>query len=784
LYQRSLIKVQNDGLRIRMRLIPELASLPWEYFLIKSHEGEITPGLDHPALDHRISIVRHEAISVPAQPFSATPHRRVVFAMASPEPYENYPKLDLAGEQTAIKERLNLVSGVKAEYYPDYDEAVDPYGITKERVNSILNEPADVFHFSGHGIYEPDGQNGNGSGQGLLVLADERNQADEVKSNVLGSILAQGQIRLVVLDACETGERDRFQQWSSVAMALLRVGIPAVVAMQFSVYDDLTKVFASKLYEYLVGGLDIDEAVTQGRKAVYLADSEERDWGAPVLYMRNSGGKLFPPVTDEQALLKVEQATQQDAARDEVLLGWLQKGALASPAQLEVLQQGGESLNLSHLDAVLLLQSAVASDQPPAFWVEQLRRSAKGSRKVNETGSKALEEELDQIIGKLGPRGELPPVPDKVRTLAWSPAVHPDSLTSQTAALALLAIDPENALDDIHKSLRKAPIADRRRRAQLIGILAEASHEISEELPKRRDNFRDRAAVWWWRVRWRIRRTRTRLVRWSLGGAFGAGLALAIWRALLAIFNARTMGTEFAIQSYWGFIIGLFTTVGMLLAAPFLLLDLDDLTPQEEKRRNRLALLLGAVGFSLANGLVMWLNGLGLTTNTLLLFLLSSFLAGGAIGIGLYKQPWSGWPDGIGEWFKRLALPALLLAVLQAPVMWETITRPEGGYLLDNAQWLIASIFESSEALVNKYSYYSLLNPIFDQCVPGILGQSCLACPDTSFFTGCFEQWLSILDAAVTGVVLIWGMMTGLHFPTTRLGRGWKKLMTRLGFLD
>jgi hypothetical protein len=785
LYQRSLIKVQNDGLRIRLRLIPELAFLPWEYFLIKAHEGEISQGLDHPALDHRISIVRHEAISIPAPPFSATPHRRVIFAMASPEPYEIYPKLDLAGEQTAIKERLNRVSGVKAEYYPDYDERGAPIGITKDWINSILGEPADVFHFSGHGIYEPDGQDGNGGGHGLLVMADENNQADEVQSNELGSLLARGQIRLVVLDACETGERDRFRQWSSVAMALLKVGIPAVVAMQFSVYDDLTKIFASKLYEYLVGGLDIDEAVTQGRRAVFFADSKERDWGAPVLYMRNSGGKIFPPVTDEKARLLAEKASQQDTARDEFLLGWLQRGALASSAQLDVLQRGGDTLNLSRLDAILLLQSALAADRVPTFWVEQLRKTGKDWLEVVDASPEILEEETDSAARQLGLTGQLPALPENVGALAWSAAVHPDNLTSETAALALLASDPENALTKIQMSVSRSPMADRRRRrARLIGRLAEASTKISQEIPKRLDNFQDRAAVWWWRARCRTRRTRTRLVRWILGGAFGAGLALAIWRGILAIINTRTMGTEFAIESYWGFIIGLFTTIGMVMASPLLLLDLDDLTPEQEKRRNRLAVLLGAVGFSLANGVVMWMNGLGISFLDLLAFLLTSFLAGLVIAIGLHKQPWVGWPEGGRKWLKRLLLPALLLALLQAPVLCQTITRPEGGYLLKNALWQVSTIFESSQRLENIYYYLSPLRSAFDACSPGELGVCCLNCPDVNPILGCFEQWLSILDAAVTGVVLIWGMMTGMHFPLTRIGKTWKALVSRLGLSD
>jgi hypothetical protein len=62
-------------------------------------------------------IVRHEAIFVPA-PFRASPNRRVIVAMASPEPYEKYPKLDLK-RANRNQGKIEEVNGVKAEYHPD-----------------------------------------------------------------------------------------------------------------------------------------------------------------------------------------------------------------------------------------------------------------------------------------------------------------------------------------------------------------------------------------------------------------------------------------------------------------------------------------------------------------------------------------------------------------------------------------------------------------------------------------------------------------------------------------
>lgn len=789
LYQSCYHQVQGqegNGLRIRLRLVRELAFLPWEYALVKLHSGEIVPG-DHLALDYRISIVRHEAISVPAAPFRASPNRRVIVAMASPEPYEKYPRLDLKKEQTAIKGKLREVNGVRAEYHPDFDLEREAKGITQDDIHEMLKESADIFHFSGHGDFKRDGgeEGGKQQGRGAVILANERNMADVVHADILSSLLSEGHIRLVVLDACESGERDPFRQWSSVAMALLRGGIPAVVAMQYSVYDDLIKLFATKLYEYLVPGLTIDEAVSQARLAIYRADSKARDWGAPVLYLRNSGGNIFPPVTDEQARLAAENSSDRDTTLSEVLMRWARMGAPASPLQIQTLKLGGDSLTLSPLDAVLLLRSAVETDQDTGHWVRQLRRvGMKWLESVQENPAQDADMSLAEKALGLDFVFHNPP-PQDIKTLEWSAVTHTfDSLTSQTAALALLAFDPELAIKKIRDALpeTKSGKSRRRQRTILFGALAEADEKVANNLPQELDRYQDRVAVWWWRAKKHIHRNRQLISRWTFGGALGAGLALAIFRALLAIINSQPMGTEFAINSYWGFIIGLGMTYAMILAVPLMLQDYQDISPSQLRRARGLAILLGAFGFCIANGFVAWMNGSGLSFNIFARFLAVAFLAGLGLSIGLMDQPVAGWKLGAANWAKRLILTAVLLAIVQLPVLAEAVLDADGAYILDNAEWLASSVIEPSEAISNKYSIYPAMQALFDQNIPIETGRACFeGQASTGLFANCFEQWLSILDAALVGVVLVIGITMGLHFPQTGLGAAWRKLISRLG---
>ena len=86
--------------------------------------------------------------------------------------------------------------------------------------------------------------------------------------------------------------------WSGVAPALVKAEIPAVLANQFTVRDDCAIAFSKHLYQSIVGGLPIEQAVAAGRIAAYNADTAGRDWGAAVLYLRASDGELFSGATE------------------------------------------------------------------------------------------------------------------------------------------------------------------------------------------------------------------------------------------------------------------------------------------------------------------------------------------------------------------------------------------------------------------------------------------------------------------------------------------------------
>jgi len=124
-------------------------------------------------------------------------------------------------------------------------------------------------------------------------------QADQLAVN-----LQSRGVRLAVLGACETGRRGAAGGWGGVADTLLRAGIPAVVAMQYAVWDEAALAFSRMLYQSLAAGLSLDQAVSAGRLAAYnLVEAERgdpvgvkfwRDWGVIVLYLRADQDFVLP----------------------------------------------------------------------------------------------------------------------------------------------------------------------------------------------------------------------------------------------------------------------------------------------------------------------------------------------------------------------------------------------------------------------------------------------------------------------------------------------------------
>ncbi|HVR98697.1 MAG TPA: CHAT domain-containing protein, partial [Thermoanaerobaculia bacterium] len=222
-------------------------------------------------------ILRHMRLPLATgSPPAASPLRLLV---VSSQP-RSMSHLSLEDERGKIDETLGRLPGVETVplYNPDIETLRDV----------LLQQEFHVCHFMGHGGFDAR------SGQGTLYFADSHGAPVPVTGSLLASHLAgHDSLRLVFLNACDTARTRSGAPFAGVATALLRAGLPAVLAMQRPIRDGSALELSRTVYRRLALGDPIDAAVTEGRLAIARGHGALLEWGTPVLFSRVEDGHLF-----------------------------------------------------------------------------------------------------------------------------------------------------------------------------------------------------------------------------------------------------------------------------------------------------------------------------------------------------------------------------------------------------------------------------------------------------------------------------------------------------------
>jgi hypothetical protein len=263
--------------------------LPWE-FIYDPRRAEYV------CLSRNTPLVRYLPLGQEIRPLTIAPPLRILGMIASPS---DCPPLDVAREREHIEESLRDLQE-KGIVRLDWLE-----GQTWRDLQREMRKEWHVFHFIGHGSTDAS------AGEGMITLADAAGRSDKLLASELGRLLAdQRSLRLVILNACEGARSTSNDVFSSVGAALVRRGVPAVLAMQHEISDAAAVEFSRTFYECVAEGVPIDTAATEARKAVSLHVSNGAEWGTPVLFMRSPDGVLFKG-SDSAEGLSSTSATEQ-----------------------------------------------------------------------------------------------------------------------------------------------------------------------------------------------------------------------------------------------------------------------------------------------------------------------------------------------------------------------------------------------------------------------------------------------------------------------------------------
>ncbi|HVR07215.1 MAG TPA: CHAT domain-containing protein [Thermoanaerobaculia bacterium] len=279
----AFVESQPDtGLRIRIEVDPslpesqEIGSLPWE--LIYRRETR-----EHLAAGFKTPVVRRLAVPGSTTPAPRLRTLRILAVSARPA---GAPRLDLEHEIGDLAAAWRKTPRVEVDVLEHASlSALDA---------KLRDKPFHVLHFMGHGGFEA------ATGAGYLLFEDGAGEPVRVDGVTLGEVLRERRalLRLVFLNACDTARLPRHRgqdPFSGVASALVMVGIPSVVAMQFPVSDQAALVFSRRFYQALASGLPVDSAAAAGRRAIQAGFPGSLEWATPALFMSAPDGQIVRP---------------------------------------------------------------------------------------------------------------------------------------------------------------------------------------------------------------------------------------------------------------------------------------------------------------------------------------------------------------------------------------------------------------------------------------------------------------------------------------------------------
>ena len=247
-------------------------NVPWELLYDRHNDNFL-------GMAPRTPIVRYIELGQPVAPLVVSGRLKVLVVMASPR-IPGLSHLKIQSEFKDLKKALTELAAVGRVEITELNHA------SIQSLQELLNAKVfHVIHFIGHGTFD------EARGEGSLLFEGPGRSRQDVSGAQLGIVLQSRRARLVVINSCDGAKADAKDPFSGVAQSLVQKGIPAVVAMQFSITDEAALAFSRVFYRSIAEGVPVDRAVTNARQSIMFSNWLE--WATPVLYLRAEHGDLF-----------------------------------------------------------------------------------------------------------------------------------------------------------------------------------------------------------------------------------------------------------------------------------------------------------------------------------------------------------------------------------------------------------------------------------------------------------------------------------------------------------
>jgi hypothetical protein len=270
---KGLATSSNKGLRIRLMIeSPEVVEYPWEAI---REDG------------------RYMAAAV-----GASLTRFVINGKSIKKEFHKPLKILLIGSSPAdvgltavhVEKEIKVIEDALNEDINNGSIKLDKLTGELSRIINYLNkEQYNVIHFIGHGVFKDNKE--------YVALEDENGGLDLVDHRRIAMILQNqsDSLGLIVLAVCQGTYLSSSRAFTGLGPELINIGVPAVVAMRYSITNQTAHLFSKEFYSNLLR-MPIDENMQRVRSRI-LIDSyrNPRDFASLVLFMSVSDGIVFTP---------------------------------------------------------------------------------------------------------------------------------------------------------------------------------------------------------------------------------------------------------------------------------------------------------------------------------------------------------------------------------------------------------------------------------------------------------------------------------------------------------
>jgi tetratricopeptide (TPR) repeat protein len=320
-FNKSIKEAQKNGavLRISLRFdedVPEIAALPWEYL----HNGKEFLIARKNILISRLPL---GAVRVQSKPLESM--LRMLVIISGPDD-PRVPPLNTKTEQEIILEAIDSLYR-KQKIKVDFTEDAN-----FENIQDYLTEKDyHIVHLIGHGIFDEESE------KGCLLFENEKGKPRLVDNEEVAELFAERGIRLVVLNSCQTSKGSNRKSFADLASVLSIRGVPAVVAMQYSILDKVAMKFAHTFYRTIANGKSVDLALKEARLTIKNSEkSNKADFATPVLYLSDKDCVRTGDLKSESSHLEEKPMLLKD-------LQVMRAGFVSRRKELRLLRKGFES---------------------------------------------------------------------------------------------------------------------------------------------------------------------------------------------------------------------------------------------------------------------------------------------------------------------------------------------------------------------------------------------------------------------------------------------------------